>query len=359
MAVSKRESRIRRLFKKLRSCLPKAHPHHKYRSSYLEIEKQPPPPLPQHIHAQRHGLIGRREMPSKKTTSAPARATDRDASPGKRALPSPGRLRVVPPQELPKDETIRFVDKSFTSIAKGRPGAFTGTPRYAGRIVQPTRQQMQRDQALYRLEQGEVRSEERPSQPPEEAKPLVRVPGVLPYNESLITHRAINRQLPQTPAKLRHDSAADLSVRPLNVRPRTYHTAYSDVSLEESMASMNLEQHPSARASHPVTATGSKFTEALNGCEHEWDSPNQHRVGDSKGIWKTASHRLMIRNKDSIQKLEAEKAVRERMEKRMDIVSREQQTQVRSIQSIEEMAEEQRRAGEEWNGESLPPYCCG
>jgi hypothetical protein len=356
MTVSKRESRLRRLLKKLRSCLPKSHPHHKYRSSYLDIEKQAPPPLPQ--HAQRYGLIGRREQPSKKTTTTTPKAAVRDASP-KRAMPSPGRLRVVAAPEPPKDETIRFVNASATSLAGNRQGAFT--PRFTGRLSYQTRQQTRRDQALQRLEQTHMPSSDRADQLSDGAKPIARPHGVLPFNESFQTQRAINQQLPRTPAEVRHDSAADLTVRPLNIRPRTHHAAQSDSTLIDSMASMTLEQHSTAREAHyglqrsslPIAPNGSKFTEALDDWEHDWDKPLQNPMGGSKGIWKTASHRLLIRNKDSIQKLEAEKAVRDRMEKRMEMMSSEQQqTQMRSIQSIEEMAEEDRKAREEWNGES-------
>jgi hypothetical protein len=376
MAVSKRESRLRRLLRKLRGCLPKSHPHHKYRSSYLDLEKQPPPPLPQ--HTPRHALIGRRDQPLKKTKSTNSQSADRDASP-KRALPSPGRLTVMAPHESPVDETIRFVNASATSLAGNRHGAYT--PRYVGRMSYPIRQQTHQDQTIHRSEPTHAPSSERTYSLPEGTKTLGRLPGVLPYHESCHIQHAMNRQLPQPPVERRHDSAADLSVRPLNIRPlnirplhiqplnirpQTYHAAPADISLEESMASMNLSQGPSARAthygiqrsSHPPTANGSRFAEALDGREHDWEKhwekPLQHRIGDSKGIWKTASHRLLIRNKDSIQRLEADKAIRENMGKRMEMQRREEtQTQMRSIQSIEEMAEDDRRAGEEWSGESF------
>jgi hypothetical protein len=363
MAVSKRESRLRRLLRKLRGCLPKSHPHHKYRSSYLDIEKQQPPPLPQ--HTPRHALVGRRDQPLKKTKSTNSQAAERDASP-KRALPSPGRLRVVAPQEPPVDETIRFVNASMTSLAGNRHEAYT--PRYGGRMSYQTRQQTQQDRSIHRPEQAHVSSFSGPSQLRKGTRRIDRLPGVLPYHESFSTQRAINAQLPHPPRELRHDSAADLSVRPLNIRPRTYHASPSDISLENTMASMNLSAPPTcARATHydaqrssypisvhPVNANGSRFTEVgIDGWEHDWDKPIQQRIGESKGIWKTASHRLLIRNKDSIQKLEKEKAILEKMGKKMEEERKEErQNQMRSIQSIEAMAEEDRRAGEEWNGKS-------
>ncbi|KAI4952990.1 hypothetical protein J4E86_006527 [Alternaria arbusti] len=75
----------------------------------------------------------------------------------------------------------------------------------------------------------------------------------------------------------------------------------------------------------------------------------QQRIGDSRAIWKSASHRLLLRSKDSIQRLDAEQAIMEQMTAKMELEKR-QQPQMRSIQSIEEMAEEDRRADEEWNG---------
>jgi hypothetical protein len=87
----------------------------------------------------------------------------------------------------------------------------------------------------------------------------------------------------------------------------------------------------------------------LEGWEQDWEKPLQRRIGDSRAIWKSASHRLLLRNKDSIQRLDAESAIMEQMAARMELEKR-QQPQMRSIQSIEEMAEEDRRADEEWNG---------
>ncbi|KAL1793901.1 hypothetical protein ACET3X_007322 [Alternaria dauci] len=85
----------------------------------------------------------------------------------------------------------------------------------------------------------------------------------------------------------------------------------------------------------------------------DWKSdlgkPLQHRSEGSKAIWKTASQRLLLRNKDSIRNLDAERTIIEQMNARMELEKR-QEPQMRSIQSIEEMAEEEKRADEEWNG---------
>ena len=58
----------------------------------------------------------------------------------------------------------------------------------------------------------------------------------------------------------------------------------------------------------------------------------------------------MVRNKDSILRLDSDKQMREKTKGRMETDKR-QPSQVRSIESIEEMAEEDRLAYEEWTGE--------
>jgi hypothetical protein len=100
---------------------------------------------------------------------------------------------------------------------------------------------------------------------------------------------------------------------------------------------------------HSIATISTKEKEAIRDWKHDWDKPLQHRAGGSKAIWKTASERLLLRNKDSIRRLDAERAIMEQMAARMELEKR-QQPQMRSIQSIEEMAEEDKRADEEWNG---------
>jgi hypothetical protein len=98
----------------------------------------------------------------------------------------------------------------------------------------------------------------------------------------------------------------------------------------------------------PPTFTTVPF-EPVPGWEYDWDKPIQHRIGSDKGIYRSTSNRLTIRNKDSIQILDEDK-IRRQMRERMEIAKRET-PQMRSFQSIEEMAEEDRRANEEWGGE--------
>jgi hypothetical protein len=95
--------------------------------------------------------------------------------------------------------------------------------------------------------------------------------------------------------------------------------------------------------------------EPVPGWEYDWDKPLQHRIGNDKGIFRSTSNRLVIRNKDSIRVLDEEQ-IRRQMRERMEIAKRET-PQMRSFQSIEEMAEEDRRADEEWGGK-YSSRCC-
>lgn len=82
------------------------------------------------------------------------------------------------------------------------------------------------------------------------------------------------------------------------------------------------------------------------GWDEDWDKPLGLRTGPHKAIWKTPSFRLEIRNKRSIRKMEAEARIRETME-------HTQALQMRSMRSVEEMVEEERRASREFFGQFL------
>ncbi|CAO2653950.1 Nn.00g106830.m01.CDS01 [Neocucurbitaria sp. VM-36] len=80
----------------------------------------------------------------------------------------------------------------------------------------------------------------------------------------------------------------------------------------------------------------------IHGWEADWDKPLGLRTGPDKGIWKTPSFRVQIRNKRSIKKMQAEA--------RTQRINEAEMLKMRSMQSIEEMAEEERQAGREFLG---------
>jgi hypothetical protein len=332
MTVHKRESRLRRWARKLGGCLRNHHPHRKYKSaSYVDM-RSTASPVPRHNarHVPRKGLIGRREQPSKKVPNSGS--STEDAQP-KWAMPSTGRLRTVTPQDAPVDETIRLVNASVNSLVGGRLGA--QTPRFAGRVSK---------QAL----------REPQTHKPDQLGQLEGPRSVLTWQESFEVQRVLKGEL-NPPLSNRYDSAVDVTIRPLHIRKHQIQKPYCPSGLGES-AAVPIQPKPTANARilqspafQSQVALLTTEREPLEGWEQEWEKPLQRRIGDSRAIWKSASHRLLLRNKDSIQRLDAESAIMEQMAARMELEKR-QQPQMRSIQSIEEMAEEDRRADEEWNG---------
>lgn len=311
------------------------HPHRKYKSaSYVDMEKTLPSPV-HHIdfqHTQRNGLIGRREQPPKNEINRGSRTWD--AHP-KRALPSPGRLRVDTLRDHPVDETIRIVNPSVSSLVAGRHD--TQTPRFAGKVSKQALSEPQTHVANERFQ-------------------LQGPPTVLTWRESFEIQRVLRRESPQPPSD-RYDSAVDVSIRPLNARKHQAQKPYCPSGLGKS-AAVPVQPKPTndvrtyyRPSGHSIATISTKEKEAIRDWKHDWDKPLQHRAGGSKAIWKTASERLLLRNKDSIRRLDAERAIMEQMAARMELEKR-QQPQMRSIQSIEEMAEEDKRADEEWNGKS-------
>ncbi|CAG5185030.1 uncharacterized protein ALTATR162_LOCUS11202 [Alternaria atra] len=333
MTVKKRESCLRRWARKLGGCVRNHRPHRKYKSSsYIDIEKTLPTSV-HHSHRQhtpRHGLIGQREQPLKKAINTGSRTWD---SHPKRAMPSPGRLQVNNLQDPPADETIRLVNASVNSLVAGRQG--THTPSFAGRTSKQALREPQKHET-----DGSVL--------------LQGPPAVLTWRESFEVQRALNKELPQ-PLSNRYDSAVDVTIRPLRVRKLQAQKPYCPSRLERStVVPIQPEPMTSARIRHPPVfdfkvALPPKEKEPVRGWEHDWDKPLQHRAGGSRATWKTASQRLLLRNKNSVRHLDAERAIMEQMAASMELEKR-QQPQMRSIQSIEEMAEEDKRADEEWNG---------
>jgi hypothetical protein len=309
------------------------HPHRKYKSaSYMDMEKTASSPVRRHNvqHTPRSGLFGRREQPPNKANNRGSRTWDENP---KRAMPSSGKLRTVTPQEPPVDETIRLVNASVNSLVGGRLGS--QTPRFAGRTSK---------QAFC-----EPHKEE-----PDEPDQLDCPRAVLTWQESFEVQRALRKEPPLSPAN-RYDSAVDVTTQPLHVCKHQVQKPYCPSGLGTSTR-VPVQTRPITNAricpppvSRSQVALPTTQQEPEQGWEHDWENPLQNRVRDSRAIWKTASHRLLLRNKESIQRLEAEKAIMEQMAARMELEKR-QQPQMRSIQSIEEMAEEDRRADEEWNG---------
>ena len=324
----------------MRNCKP----HRKYKSTFRDIEKSPQPVRRSNAQqGPRHVLIGRREQPSpKKTASRKSNATE--TSP-KRALPSTGRLRASPPQDAPVDETIRLVNASMSSLVVGRQEA--QTLRYLGRTSYAPR-----DSGIAPSIRSGLTAE-RPKSQSEGTEALHGPRAVLSWQESFQTQGVLSRELPPHPTA-RNDSAADLTVRPPQVRSYPPEAMYSRPATGKTMIPFQSRMTTGAQICHHTTihsqtALHSTLTNDTADWEQDWDQPLQQRIGDSKGLWKTASQRLLIRNKDSIRRLGAEKAIRERMMARME-AEQQQEPQMRSIQSIEEMAEEDRRADEEWSG---------
>ncbi|KAH6864877.1 hypothetical protein BKA58DRAFT_322127 [Alternaria rosae] len=333
MAVHKRESRLRRWARKLGSCLRNHHPHRKYKSaSYVDMGKTASSPVrrPDVRHTPRKGLIDRREQPPKKGPNGGTKVWDGKT---KWAAPSAGSLRKATLQDCPPDETIRLVNASVNSLVGGRLGS--QTPRFAGRVSKRALGEPRKQQA------------DLPGQ-------LEGPRSVLSWQESFELQRALRRELPPPPPN-RYDSAVDVTIRPLHVRKHQVQRLYCPSGLGRSTAvpvqpkSTANSRILHAPAFHSQTALPTADKEPVRGWEQDWERPLQQRIGDSRAIWKSASHRLLLRNKDSIQQLDAEQAIMEQMTARMEL-EKMQQPQMRSIQSIEEMAEEDRRAEEEWSG---------
>ncbi|KAL7770565.1 hypothetical protein CFE70_000503 [Pyrenophora teres f. teres 0-1] len=247
MAISKRESRLRRWAKKLSGCLRHCQPHLRYKSDYLEIEK---------------------------TGSQPVyRANNQNP---------PAAFFLVDENSLPRNQEEGILQKN---------------PH-----------------------------------------------GVLPWKESFQIQKAINQGMPEHSTH-KHDSATDLSLRPFQTRPHEARKSHGPPKPPPKPTTGARICH--RRPINPQAAFTSSNTVA--GWDQDWDKPLHHRIGDTKAIWKSGSHRLMVRNKDSIRRLDSDKTTREKVKGRM-VSDKRQASQVRSIESIEEMAEEDRLAYEEWTG---------
>ncbi|EUC49639.1 hypothetical protein COCMIDRAFT_33063 [Bipolaris oryzae ATCC 44560] len=320
IATSKRKSHILIWAKKLGGCLTKCHPRRKKKASYLDTGEPIPPSYRTNVanHMPRHTLSIRR---SRSTTGKTGTMNSKTNSTGTNwALPSQGKLQPTTRHNLRREKTIRLVNASVSSLVGGRP-----SPRST---VSPRRS------------------------PGEEPLPGPR--SVLSWLDSFQTQQVFHRDSPRSPT-LRNDSAADLTARPGQRRPNRTSDLYSPTSPSmSSTASPHGKMSTGAQICYPPSihshvALNTMLTESVKGWEQDWDKPLHNRVGSSKGLWRTASQRLLIKNKDSIRRLNAEKA---KKNKSVDITAVENRPipQMRSIESIQEMVEEERRADEEWSG---------
>lgn len=80
----------------------------------------------------------------------------------------------------------------------------------------------------------------------------------------------------------------------------------------------------------------------VHGWDHDWDKPLGLRTGSDRGIWRTASQRLQVRHVNSINRMKADQQVKRTEEA--------EALQMRSMRSIEELAEENRQASFEFQG---------
>ncbi|XP_014556575.1 hypothetical protein COCVIDRAFT_99640 [Bipolaris victoriae FI3] len=318
MTKSKRKSHILLWAKKLGSCLTKCHPRRKKKASYMDKSESIQPPYRTSIanHMSRHTLSIRR---SRSTTGKTGTMNSKTTSTSTNwALPSQGKLQPTTRHNLRREKTIRLVNASVSSLVGGRP-----TSRSA---------------------KSPIRREE----------PLPGPRSVLSWLDSFQAQQVFHRDSPRSPT-LRNDSAADLTTRSGQRRPNRTDNLYSPTSPSvNSTASPHGKMSTGARICYPPSihshvALNTMLTESVRGWEQDWDKPLQHRVGSSKGLWRTASQRLLIKNKDSIRRLNAEKAKKNKSVDMTEVQNRPI-PQTRSIESIQEMVEEERRADEEWSG---------
>ncbi|EMD66768.1 hypothetical protein COCSADRAFT_84423 [Bipolaris sorokiniana ND90Pr] len=320
MAKSKRKSHILLWAKKLGSCLTKCHPRRKKKASCLDTGEPTPPPHRASItnHMPRHTLSIRR---SRSTTGKTGTMNSKTTSISTNwALPSQGKLQPITRHNLRREKTIRLVNASVSSLVGGRPSS---------------------------------RSAKSPIRSPGE-EPLPGPRSVLSWLDSFQAQQVFHRDSPRSPT-LRNDSAADLTARPGARHPNPTDNLCSPTSPSvNSTASPHGKMSTGAQICYPPSihshvALNTMLTESVKGWEQDWDKPLQHRVGSSKGLWRTASQRLLIKNKDSIRRLNAEKAKKNKSVDLKDVEDRPI-PQMKSIESIQEMVEEERRADEEWSG---------
>ena len=354
LSSPKRESRIRHWAKRLGSCLTKCQPQHEGKPSYLDTDDEsitsPFDMLNTERVPRRVQSMRRTKSASDKTASARSR---RPATSATYALPSPGRLQRADHQQyIHAEQTIRLVDASISSSAGGRHASYatnfsrrsTGYAPYGSERVSSAYDEM----GLHRTKTRSKQDDE---------APLPNPRSVLSWLDSFQAQQFVNGE-PTRPPTSRRDSAADLTIRPLQIRPRQTDTVYGRTPSGQTSVSTQSRKTGSAQICYPPSihsqvALNAMLCEGVKGWDQDWDKPLQHRIGDSKCLWKSASQRLLVRNKDSIPRLneEAERdEQQDRILERMEADTRLGPRHIRSIDSIEELAEEDRQADEEWSG---------
>lgn len=345
MTKSKRKSYILRWAKKLGSCLTKCHPRRKKKASYLDTGERIPPPHRASItnHMPRHTLsIRRSRSTTGKTGTMNSKTTGTSTN---WALPSQGKLQSTTRPNLRREKTIRLVNASVSSLVGGRPSSRSARSSPI-RSLGYTPRESDIPETPIQKTRGNLRGAGE--------EPLPGPRSVLSWLDSFQAQQVFHRDSPRSPT-LRNDSAADLTARSGARRSNRTNNLYSPTSPSvHSTASPHGKMSTGAQICYPPSihshvALNTMLTESINGWEQDWDKPLRDRVGSSKGLWRTASQRLLIKNKDSIRRLNAEKA---RKNKSIDVTDVENRPipRMRSIESIQEMVEEERRADEEWCG---------
>jgi hypothetical protein len=340
---SKRQSRIRLWAKKFGSCLRKCQPRRRQKASYLDTEPIPPPYRASITkHLPRHTLSVRTSKC--KTENTEATNSKANITSSNWALPSHGKLQPTTRHNIRREKTIRLVNPSLNSLIGRRS------------VSQPTK--FPRKSSGYTPREPDIHETssegDKPALGGPGQEPLPGPRSVLSWLDSFQTQKVFRRESPRPPTS-RNDSAADLTIRPVETRPSHTDGLYGEISpLTSSAISTPAMMNNGARICHPPSiqshvALNAILNENVKGWDEDWDKPLQHSIGGSKGLWKSASQRLLIRNKESIRRLNAEKAKKSREQERNQL-GHQQPLQMGSVDSIQEMADEERVANEEWSG---------
>ncbi|USP75047.1 hypothetical protein yc1106_02321 [Curvularia clavata] len=338
----KHKSRVRLWAKRLGRCLSKCQPRRRCKASYLDTENPIPPPYRASIteHMPRHTFSIRKwKSASLRAGSINSRANNTGST---RAFPSQGKLQPNKRSNIRFERTIRLVNSSVSSLVGGPGSQSTRFPR-KGSLYTP--HESDTDKTV--LEETETSIEGRGQEP---------LPGprsVLSWLDSFHAHQVFHRGSPRSPT-LRNDSAADLTVRPGQTRPHPADDIYRRTSPTQSATSTQGKSSAGIRICHPPpvhshVALDAMSSENIKIWEQDWDEPTHHRLGSLKGLWRSPSQRFMLRNKDSIQRLKAESAEQDKPLENKQTGS-QRLSQMRSMDRLQKIAEEERKADEEWSG---------
>lgn len=338
----KRKSRVRHWAKRLGRCLSKCQPRRRCKASYLDTENPIPPPYRVSVtdHMPRHAFSIRKwKSASLRAGSTNSRVNNTSSL---RAFPSQGKLQANKRSNIRFERTIRLVNSSVSSLVGGPGSQSTRSPR-KGSLFAP--QESDIDETVF--EEIETKNEGRGQEP---------LPGprsVLSWLDSFHANQVFRRGSPRPPT-LRNDSAADLTVRPGQTRPHPADDIYRRTSPTQSATSTQGKSSAGIRICHPHpiqshVALDATSSENIKIWEQDWDEPTQHRPSSLKGLWRSPSQRLVVRNKASIQRLQAESAEQDKTPENKQTGS-QRLSQMRSMDRLQKIAEEERKADEEWSG---------